>query len=421
VEDRACALVRVQGRISIRSIRRASRHSCRVDFRSGSRLLDTGCGRLGTSVDYMPWEPNEGEQIVSVSVSDERLLVDDVVEALTSSECDVDGGCGLRDQMARAADEFDNRTAAAFGRALVDSLCEDPSDVRRLEALLILGLAHPQILEMYKVSLPAEGRRLSALLEHRGEEERARSLLEILAQYAPEDRAIQQDLASIMRRCGDVDELIERCLSRADAEVAAGRPMEAIPWLQEILLHDQSRRDIARMIRDLRFDEMENAQRKKRRGRIAVAVLALSTGLSALFVREQHIRGEYESLPIAQQQDPSALNARLAGIDGLLTKNKLWIGMFNVVEERSELRQRVDEIEAEEAERDRKLQQVAYERLALAESARLQALDLVTKAQYSEALYQFQRSLDLSAHDWERRERITANIAAIKELLEKRK
>ena len=35
------------------------------------------------------------------------------------------------------------RGSTGYGQALVDSLCEDPGDVRRLEALLILGLAHP--------------------------------------------------------------------------------------------------------------------------------------------------------------------------------------------------------------------------------------------------------------------------------------
>lgn len=354
-------------------------------------------------------------------VGEERLLVDDVVAALTTSEGDSEQCTGLREQMERAAQEFDKHTALAFGRALVDSLCEDPGDVRRLEALLILGLAHPHILEMYKVSLAAEGRRLCALLEARGEEERARSLMELLSQKAPEDRAIQQELASMMRRCGEVDELIVRCLARADEEVQAGRPMDAIPWLQEILLHDQSRRDIARMIRDLRYEEMENAQRKKRRGRIALVIIAISASLSALFMRERSIDGEYASLPAIESTDVTSMQARLSGIDGLLDDNKLWFGMLGVMDERSELRKQVDQLEAREAKRERKLDQVAYQRQALAESARLEALDLVNRAEYADALYQFQRSLELSAPDWDRRERVSANIVAIKELLEKRK
>ena len=360
---------------------------------------------------------------MSGTANEERMLVDEVVEAITSTAAMDDGVVvlDLREQMERAAAEFDKRTALTFGRALVDSLCEDPSDVRRLEALLILGLAHPQILEQYKVSLGAEGRRLSVLLENRGEEERARSLLELLAQHVPEDRSIQQDLSSMMRRCGEVEELIERCLERADQEVRAGRPMEAIPWLQEILLHDQTRRDVARMIRDLRYEEMENTRRRGRRRKFALAAIALSTGLSSLFVREQQIRTEYEALPPMIAQDAGALEARLAGLDGLLSDNHLWIGMFDVVQERSDLRLEVDRLAARQAEQDRQVAQLAVQRQAMAESARLEGIALVNRAQYEDALYQFQRSLELSPPDWDRRERVTANVVAIEELLRKRK
>lgn len=356
---------------------------------------------------------------MSELIAEEHLLVDDVVAALTEPD-DETRERGLREQMERAAEEFDKRTALAFGKALVDSLCEDPGDVRRLEALLILGLAHPHILEQYKVSLAAEGRRLSALLENRGEEERARGLMELLAQHAPEDRGIQQELASMMRRFGEVDELIARCLARADEEVSAGRPMDAIPWLQEILLHDQSRRDVARMIRDLRYDEMAKEASKKRTGRLALVVLALSLGLTALFMRERSIRSAYEALPAAPADDMQALSARLAGVEGLLEDNSFWFGMMGAVSERSELRERVDALEAAEAEHDRVVEGIAYQRQAMAESARLQGLELVARSSFEDALYQFQRALELSPPDWDRRERVIRDITAIQAHIAKR-
>jgi len=260
---------------------------------------------------------------MSPTVTEERLLVDDVVKALTSCREGEEGGAlDLREQMQRAADEFDRRTAETFGRALVDSLCEDPADPRRLEALLILGLAHPSILEKYQVSLAAEGRRLCVLLENNGEMERARGLLELLVTHVPDDRGLQQDLSSMMRRTGDVDELIERCLQRADEAVHSGQPMDAIPWLQEILLHDQSRRDVARMIRDLRYQEMANRARIKRRNRLAMVLIVISTVLSTLFVRERHIDDSYQALPPVDMENVGALNARLAGIDTLIADNR---------------------------------------------------------------------------------------------------
>ena len=95
--------------------------------------------------------------------------------------------------------------------------------MRRLESLLILGLAHPQVLNKYRVSLVEEGRRLSALLENQGEPDRARGVLEVLAQHAPQASEVEADLAGVMRRNGDVEEMVERFLHRAEEAAADGR------------------------------------------------------------------------------------------------------------------------------------------------------------------------------------------------------
>jgi len=356
---------------------------------------------------------------VSATFTEERLLVDDVVTALTSSPAEDESPCGhMREQMERAAEEVDRRTAEAFGRALVDSLCEDPGDVRRLEALLILGLAHPHVLEKYQVSLGAEGRRLCVLLENDGQVERARGLLDLLSSYLPEDRGVQQDLASMMRRAGDVDELVERCLQRADEAVREGKPMEAIPWLQEILLHDQTRRDIARMIRDLRYQEMANVARVKRRNRLALLVIVVSTMLSALFVREVQINNQYDALPPLALDNLSAVDARLESIDELIASNRIWFGMFDAVAERSELQAQKDRISSREAERARKRNDLRLKREAMAEALRLKALDSVEAGEFEESLAQFREALELSSDSWSRRSRVAANIAAIEKLLE---
>ncbi len=91
--------------------------------------------------------------------NDEHLLVEDVVNALTGGDLqrDEESVDDLRERMEGAATEFDERTAFAFGRALLDSLCEDPGNLRQLEALLILGLAHPDVLERHRISLAVEG------------------------------------------------------------------------------------------------------------------------------------------------------------------------------------------------------------------------------------------------------------------------
>jgi hypothetical protein len=360
----------------------------------------------------------DGAVTTETEETQQSILVDDVVSALTNPPSAEDGEVlDLREQLQRAADEYDKRTAEAFGRALVESLCEDPSDVRRLEALLILGLAHPSILELYQVSLANEGRRLCILLENQGELERARGLLEMLATRVPEDRDLQQDLSSMMRRCGDVTELVDRCLKRAEEAVEKGTPMDAIPWLQEVLLHDQSRRDVARMIRDLRYQEMEDETHSRKRTRLVGFLLLVSMLIGGFAVREYQINASYEALPVAEHNDRVSIDSRIDGIDQLVASNRLWVGMFNMVNERTELRLESERLAAKEAEQQRVRRAEASERSVKAEKLRLEAIDAVMGNHYDEAKELFVTALSLGAEDWPRRERIIANIAAIDDLL----
>lgn len=360
-------------------------------------------------------------QAVSTTTTEDRVLVDEVVNALTSPPTDPDSPAPtLKEQLQMAAEEYDRRTAATIARALVDSLCEDPGEVRRLEALLILGLAHPTILDQYQVSLAAEGRRLCVLLENQGELDRARGLLELLVNELPTDRQLQQDLASMMRRTGEVDELVDRCLAHAEEHVQGGRIAEAIAWLQEVLLHDQSRRDVARMIRDLRYQELSNQKVSRRRNRIILLIVVITTTLTALGLRESKIREEYAALPPASNGDNAALDSRIEGIDNLIASNRFWLGMFSVVDERSDLRKKKDRLGAKQAAAKRAEVELQYQREAQAESLRLRAIDSVTLGDLEGAHGLFAQSLKCAAEDWDRRPRIEANIAAIEKLIAER-
>lgn len=347
-----------------------------------------------------------------------ELLVDDVVTALTSPPDGQQlGGCDLREQMERAAEEFDRRTASAFAEALVDSLCDDPGNTRRLEALLILGLAHPQIVKKYKISLASEGRRLAVLLENAGESDRARSLLELMLKRDPDAREVERDLSSLMRREGSIDELVERLMRNAEEQVQAGRPMEAVAWLQEILLHDSSRRDVARMIRDLRYGEATRREKSSRRNRLAVLLVLLSTAISGLVVREVQLRREVNALPIAAVDSLPGIRERMQSIDMLIDANKAWIGMFPLLEERSELRERADALEAQIAQQQREDSRRREERRTIAEAARLEGVSAVEGGNYEQALAHFRRALEFGSPTWEQRDRTFADIAALEDWL----
>ena len=346
------------------------------------------------------------------TLDQQQILVDDVVSALVGAE-GAEESIDLRQQMERAAEEFDNRTADTFGKLLLDNLTEDPANLRFLEALLVLGLAHPDILRRHRISLAVEGRRLAVLLERAGHLERARGLLELLAHHLPEERSIDHELAGILRRSGNTEELLDRYLERAEACVAEGKIGEAIPWLQEILLLDRSRRDVARMIRDLRYQEAERKESRGRRNRLLMVLLLISAAVSGLFAREQSIRSDYADIPGADLAQADSLRARQAAIQALVDRNQVWAGMLSAKNEIEELQGQIDELDHAKARRQRE-EELERKRLAiLAEDARLRAVMHFERGEFEKALLDFRRAYSLGAPDWEHREQISREIEAL--------
>ncbi len=350
---------------------------------------------------------------MSDTTLDKKLIVEDVVNALTGETPVGDSQADLRVQMERAAEEFDKRTASAFGKALLDSLTEDPGNLRQLEALLILGLAHPDVLRKNRISLAVEGRRLAILLERGGEVERARGVLELLASRLPEERTIDHELAGILRRSGNTDELVERYLARAQTCVAEGKNQEAIPWLQEILLLDRTRRDVARMIRDLRYQDAERQTRGRRRNRVLMIVLIISAAVTAVMARELDVRRKYSEIPSAASNDVPALEQRALAIAAFVGKHRVWSGMFDAVSERKELEERVADLQRDYKKDEHSRLMERQRLLEMASSARERGLLNVERQEFEEALANFRRSLSLSEPTWEHRERLEADIAAL--------
>jgi tetratricopeptide (TPR) repeat protein len=356
--------------------------------------------------------------------TDNSLIVEDVVAALTGEVVDpledspqdrvpID----LRERTQCAAGDVDKRTAREFCQSLLDSLCEEPSNLSQLEALMILGLAHPDVLKERRISLAVEGRRLAILLERAGEIERARGLLELLSSRLPDDRTIDHELAGVLRRMGCTGELVDRYLDRAEKCVRTGSIQEAIPWLQEVLMLDRSRRDVARMIRDLRYQEADREGRARRRNYILGVLLVLSAAASALIVREKKIHDDYRALPVASKDDTQSLYSRMEGLDGLIADNTFWAGMVGAVSERNLLREQLEEIERSAARVAREKQSEKVRLEEMADEARLRGLMNFEHSQYEKALDDFERALTMCSPNWEHKKRVTADVKALRELL----
>ncbi len=376
---------------------------------------------------------------MSAQVPDKNLFVEDVVTALTGP-VDARGNSttALRDQMSRATQEFDERTAEAFARSLLESLCNtEEIDVRRLEALLILGLAHPQILEHHRISLRAEGKRLATMLEHMGQHDRARCLTETIEMnVGPDDGFVVEAEESPVPRNGAAqgkgspkskpsladqqsnEEQVAEFLARADKAAARGKTNEAIRWLQEVVALDRNRRDVVRMIRDLRWEENERKARNAKRDKL-VAVLLVLCGLAyGVYWREQHIDAKYADIPAAKD-DLASLRARLDAIDSLLSSNYVWIGMPTVLREQDRLNRQVSAAESKQAEEEHQAALLRAQRSEEAKAALSRGMLLAQQGHFEEALVDLRHALEMSGPDWPERAQVEANVAAIEAWLKK--
>lgn len=357
---------------------------------------------------------------MSLTTTKNPVIVADVVTALTGDVASgPDARQALRERMQRATSEFNTRTAEAFARALLDSLTQNPDDLRQLEALVILGCAHPEVLQSHRISLHTESERLIVLLEQAGEQERADTVREMLAESA----SLHQLDTPAAKPAGarepgnDRRERVERCLRRADECIAAGRKREAIAALQEVMGLEPGRRDVARMIRDLRST---SRRRNWYIGRTlkTLAILSIVGGtLAFAYTREMDVREQYGQLDRTRMGDERIVQARLDAIDDFIATHHFWLGMTDALTDKARLEEQLRSL-AQKQQQVKFEQRVATEELALnADAARTRGLMYAQKGQFELALVDFREALKSAPANWEHRQRVQADLAAVEAFL----
>ncbi|QDU68624.1 hypothetical protein [Engelhardtia mirabilis] len=311
------------------------------------------------------------------------------------------------------------RSAAARALELVQAAVKEAGDdPRLLEALVLLGLSWPKLARRQSVDVPAFGRRAALLFEQGGDSDRGRALLEALADAFPEERGIDRDLSGLLRRLGDVDELARRYLAKAQVEIDGGRPMDAVPFLQEVLLADPGRKDIARLIRDLRYDDAEQAQARKRKRR-GVGAVVLFVLLGAVLVwREVELDRQFKALTPPADNSRTELDRRLGELNEFARINPVWHGMLAVDRQIAQVDRAIDDLQRREADRAAAIATDKTRRTEAAETARLEARRLVERGRYHEAIATFEQALDLAGDDWGQAARVREDVAAVRELIE---
>ncbi len=286
-----------------------------------------------------------------------------------------------------------------------------------LEALVLLGLAQPKVCQREGLAVVNYARRAAALYERLERESRARALLELVAERIPGHRALERDLAAILRRAGEMEALVERHLAHAQQHIDAGAPQEAIPWLQEVLLVDPSRKDVARLIRDLRFEEGERHSRRRRVKRVALVVVLFSMLATGLYLREQKVGESFAALPATGSGELASMESRLEQLERFISRYPIWHGALGVLEERGRLRSQIEAMRARaESERERE-GQLAARRHLQAEAALAAGRAAAESRDWRAALNHFETALDNGAPNWSERPWVERNIAALRGVL----
>lgn len=322
------------------------------------------------------------------------------------------GTLDLRAKVERAKRMADEARADEWAATLLEKLDQQPEDTAALEALLLLGLSHPNLRERNHDAFIGEGRRLAILWERSQQPARAHELLDLLSRTFPGERVLETELASLMRRSGQLERLVQRHVQHAEQAAAQGRRREAINWLREALTLDGSRRDLARMIRDLQYAESSRIHWGKIIATISVASAAL-LGAAALVQRERGLHAQYAEIPEAAKHDKIGLVARLAAIEDMIARNWFWTGLYEAGLERAQLRAQLARLDlAEELRRDER--RAGDERTLMEVDLMIgRTRGLVAAGQFQEALAQIDLALALAPAEWAARARAQADREAI--------
>ena len=124
----------------------------------------------------------------------------------------------------------------------------------------------------------AAGRELVDLYLAADDVERVRGILEHLLEENPKDVELKKILVNVYSRANDPRRVVELYESIADDLVSRREPIEAIKYLQKIVMIDRSRRDVSDRIRSLYVMD-ERSRNRRKSALVVLSILILVTGL----------------------------------------------------------------------------------------------------------------------------------------------
>ena len=173
-----------------------------------------------------------------------------------------------------------------------------PTDLAARERLVELTVGHPEF-KTDTFDPAVQGKVLVDFYLEVGEVERVRGILERLLRENPMDLELKKILINVHTKAGDTKRVIELYQSIAEDLVLLHRPIEAVKYLQKILMLDRSRADVSDRIRSLY--ELDERRRSRKRSLLALGLLfcILSVLGAVYYMYDQHARAKFEGLDVA--------------------------------------------------------------------------------------------------------------------------
>lgn len=173
------------------------------------------------------------------------------------------------------------------------------------------------------------------------------------------------------------------------------------------------------MIRDLRYEEIERAAKRKRLVRLTLGLVLASAAGTFAVRRERQIHEEWTSLPVARDGDVESLRARRDAIGRMVEERAFWTGMFRATSERDELAVAIANEERLVARAEEQVERQARRKREEIEAARTRAIQFVYRHEYDRAIEEFRRALDMAGPDWEHTAQVKIDLEALEKLKER--
>lgn len=235
-----------------------------------------------------------------------------------------------------------------------------PTALAARERLVDLAIEHD-------VSLPefdamAEGKELVELLIEFGDIERVRSLLERLLLVAPDDLDLKKALISVHVKAGDQQRVAELYESISEDLVAQGSPLEAVGYLQKILLMDRSRSDISQRVREL-YEHDERTRRRTRSLGVLAFLFCLLVVVGAFYwFYNERADNEFAAIDVRELLEHDDFAGAAIAYKDFIRKFPLTTAVLQAESELQQVEAARQRFEArlanERAERDRELRRI---------------------------------------------------------------